>query len=61
MKRAWEPIEELSKVQLELAIDYLDKRILEEQNKGKVVEYCVMKVDLVNELILLDNNTHWII
>ncbi len=61
MKGAWEPNEELSKVQLELAINYLDKCILEEQNKAKVVEYCVMKVDLINELFLLNNNTDWII
>lgn len=61
INQPWEPVEELSKCQLQKAIDYLDKRIQEEPNKAKVIEFCVMKVDLMNELMLLDNNTHWII
>lgn len=61
MNRTWEPVEELNKYQIEMAIDYLDKRINEESDKNKVMEYCVMKVDLINELMLLDNNAHWII
>ncbi len=61
MNRTWEPVEELNKYQIEMAINYLDKRIDEEPDKDKVMEYCVMKVDLMNELMLLDNNTHWII
>ncbi|RDC63662.1 hypothetical protein [Adhaeribacter pallidiroseus] len=61
MKRTWEPVEELNKYQIEMAINYLDKRIDEEPDKAKVMEYCVMKIDLMNELMLLDNNSHWII
>ena len=61
MNRIWEPVEELNRYQIEMGINYLDKRMNEEQDKAKVVEYCVMKVDLINELMLLDNNAHWII
>ncbi len=61
MNQTWEPVEELDKYQIEMAINYLDKRIDEEPDKAKVMEYCVMKIDLMNELMLLDNNTHWII
>ena len=61
MNCIWEPVEELNKYQIEMAINYLDKRIDEEPDKAKVMEYCVMKVDLINELMLLDNNPQWIL
>ena len=51
-------IEELDRPQLEKAISYLDTRIQEEQDITRMMEYCVMKVDLLNELMFLDNNNH---
>ncbi|WP_228466627.1 hypothetical protein [Adhaeribacter swui] len=58
LKIHWEPGQQLNKMQLEKTISYLDTCIEEEQNITKMLEYCVMKVDLLNELMLLENNHH---
>lgn len=50
-----EPSTKRNRLALEKAIDYLDSRIIEEPDDRRVVEFCAMKIDLINELMQLGN------
>ena len=52
------PVNELNKVQLKLAVLYVDLHIREEADSNKLVQYCSLKVDLINRLMVLEKKEH---
>lgn len=55
------PIENLSKDILERALIQIDSCISLERNHTRVVQYCAVKVDIMNGMMVLDNNEHLMI
>ncbi|QMU28349.1 hypothetical protein [Adhaeribacter radiodurans] len=51
------PLEKLTKTQINEAILYIDTYIYEEpEDSAEMIQYCLLKIDLINKLIVLDNN-----
>ena len=51
-------IDKLSKAQLKEAIQSIDSHITSEPNSNKIIQYCLLKIDLINKLMALDKKDH---